>query len=260
MSGDFNSKPLTEPGLGESETPMFAAVPAWERNSKRRGFGGKARSAPPVVATEPVAPRNAADVAADEATFAAAPTYTTRTVKKSGGGIAPVAIAAGVIAIGGLAAAGWYASQPHETGVAQLTPGSQDAAPPPAPTDLAANTPPMPAEPAAATPAPTPAKAATPAPRATTRIAAAAPARARPAASRSAEDAGVNTSATLPAAPQPYSGTAVAPSAPADVAPPAPPVAAAPQPANPAAPAPAIEVPPQATPPAATPPVQTPPQ
>ena len=82
MSVDFNSKPSTEPGLGESETPMFAGVPSWERNRKRRSFGGgKSRT----VAAEPVAPRNAADVAPDDAAFAAAPAYTTRTVKKSGG-------------------------------------------------------------------------------------------------------------------------------------------------------------------------------
>lgn len=253
MSVDFNSMPSTEPGLGESETPMFAGVPSWERNRKRRSFGGKAR---PAVA-EPVAPRNAADVAAGETAFAAAPAHATRPVKKSG--VAPLAIAAGIIAVGGLAAAGWYASQPHETGMAQLTPGTEAAAPPAAPVDLAASAAPLPGEPVtSAAPTPMPAKAETPAPRAATRVAAAAPARARPAASRSAEDAGVNTSATLPAAPQPYSGTAVAPSAPADVAPPSPPVAAAPQPVNPVTPP--TEAAPQVTPPAAaTPPVQTPP-
>jgi hypothetical protein len=258
MSVDFNSMPTTEPGLGESETPMFAAVPAWERSRTRRSFGGgKSRT----VAAEPVAPRNAADVAAGDAAVAAAPAYTTRTVKKNSVGVAPLAIAAGIVAIGGLAAAGWYATQPHETGMAQLTPGTEAVAPPTtAPTDLAANTAPLPAEPATATPpAPMPGKAATPAPRVTTRVAAAAPARARPAAPRSAEDAGVNTSATLPAAPQPYTGTAVAPTAPADIAPPSPPVAAVPQPVNPATPP--AEAAPQITPPAAaTPPVQTPPQ
>ena len=45
MSVDFNAMSREEPGLGESGTPMFAPVPAWERNRKRRGFGGKARSA-----------------------------------------------------------------------------------------------------------------------------------------------------------------------------------------------------------------------
>ena len=257
MSVDFNSMPSNEPGLGESDTPMFAGVPSWERNRKRRSLGGgKSRT----VAAEPVAPRNAADIAAGDEAFAAAPTYTTRTVKKSGGGVAPLAIAAGIVAIGGLAAAGWYATQPHDTGMAQLTPGTEAVAPPSATLpQVATNTAPLPGEPAtAAPPAPMPAKAATPAPRVTTRVAAAAPARARPAAPRSAEDAGVNTSATLPAAPQPYSGTAVAPSAPADVAPVSPPVEAAPQPVNPTPPP--TEAAPQVTPPAAaTPPVQTPP-
>jgi len=259
MSVDFNSMPSTEPGLGESDTPMFAGVPSWERNRKRRSFGGKARSAAPVVADEPVVTRNAAYVEPKDEAIATAPVYTTRTVKKSGG-VAPLAIAAGIVAIGGLAAAGWYASQPHETGMAQLTPGTESVAPP-ADTlpQVAANTAPMPGEPATApAPAPMPAKAETPAPRVTTRVAAATPARARPAASRSAEDAGVNTSATLPAAPQPYSGTAIAPSAPADVAPASPPVQAAPQPVNPTPPP--TEAAPQVTPPAAaSPPVQTPP-
>jgi hypothetical protein len=258
MSVDFNSMPKTEPGLGESDTPMFAGVPSWERNRKRRSFGGgKTRT----VAVEPVAPRNAADVPVSESAFVTAPIQTTRVVKKSGGSVAPLAIAAGIIAIGGLAAAGWYASQPHDTGVAQLTPGTESAAPTttaPMP-QVATNLAPMPGESATApAAAPTPAKAETPAPRASTRVAAAAPARARPAASRSAEDAGVNTSATLPAAPQPYSGAAVAPSAPADVAPVSPPVEAAPQPVNPSTPP--TEAAPQVTPPAAaTPPVQTPP-
>jgi hypothetical protein len=256
MSVDFNSMPKTEPGLGESETPMFAGVPSWERNRKRRSFGGgKSRTAP----AEPVAPRNAADVPVSDSAFATAPTHSTRTIKKSGGGVAPLAIAAGIVAIGGLAAAGWYASQPHDTGVAELTPGTAAVTPPAAPPpQVATNLAPMPGEAATAPPAPTPAKAATPPPRATTRVAAAAPARARPARSDSAEDAGVNTSATLPAAPQPYSGTAVAPSAPADVAPASPPVSTAPQPVNPATPP--TEAAPQVTPPAAaTPPVQTPP-
>jgi hypothetical protein len=240
---------------------MFAGIPSWERNRKRRSFGGgKSRPAAPTVAAEPVTPRNAAYMEPTDTAFAAEPVFATSTVKKSGGGVAPLAIAAGIVAIGGLAAAGWYASQPHETGMAQLTPGTESVAPPAATMpQVASNLAPMPGESATApTAAPTPARTETPAPRATTRVAAAAPARARPAQSASAEDAGVNTSATLPAAPQPYSGTAVAPSAPADVAPVSPPVEAAPQPVNPA-PAP-VEAAPQVTPPAAaTPPVQTPP-
>jgi hypothetical protein len=254
MSVDFNSMPRDEPGLGESGTPMFAAVPAWERSRKRGGFGGKARSADPQVAVEPAPVRNAAYVETDDEAFATAPTYATRTVKKSS--VAPLAIAAGIVAIGGLAAAGWYATQPHETGMAQLTPGTQVASTPVAPPpELIASAAPTPAEPAtAATPA-TPAKAAAPPARVTTRVAAAAPARARPAAtSRSAEDAGVNTSATVPAAPQPYSGTAVAPSAPADIAPAAP-VNPTPEAVKPA-PAEATPVTPPA---AATPPLTTPP-
>lgn len=256
MSVDFNSKPIAEPGLGESDTPMFAGVPSWERNRKHRGFGGgKSRAA----AAEPVASLNAADGPVSESAFVTAPAYTKRAVRKSGG-VAPLAIVAGIVAIGGLAAAGWYASQPRETGVAELTPGTESVAPPiVAPADLAANTAPLASEPAtAAPPAPMSAKAPTPGARASTRVASAAPARVRPERSNSAEDAGVNTSATLPAAPQPYTGTAAAPSAPADIAPVSPPIEAAPQPAE-AAPPP-VEATPSVTPPAAAiPPVQTPP-
>jgi len=261
MSVDFNSMPRDEPGLGESDTPMFAPVPAWERSRKRRSFGGKARVAAPEVAIEPTPVRNAAYVEADDEAFAPTPTYASRTVKRSGG-VAPLAIAAGIVAIGGLAAAGWYATQNRDTGMAQLTPGTEVASTPVAqPPELTASAAPTPGEPASAAPAATPAtpaKAAVPPARVTTRVAAAAPARTRPAAaSRSAEDAGVNTSATLPAAPQPYSGAATAPSAPADIAPaPAAPVNPTPQAVKPA-PADATPVTPPA---AATPPVTTPPQ
>ena len=208
MSVDFNSTPQNNPTTNESETPMFDA------------------------------PSDA---------FAGAPAYASRSVKKRGGA-APIAIAAGIIAIGGLAAAGWYATQPHESGVAQLTPGTETTtastavAPPP---EMAANTAPI-----RAPDAPTekmtpvaPAKTVTPPARTTTRLAAT---RTRPApVSRSAEEAGVNTSATLPAAPQPYSSTTTAPTAPAD------PTTTAP------APAPAEAAPPVTAAPA---PVATPPQ
>ena len=268
MSVDFNSTPLNSPTTNESETPMFAAVPAWERSStKRRGFGGgKRRSAAPeptVFDAAPVAGLGGTTAESEDVAFAAAPTYSTRTVKKSSG-MAPLAIAAGIIAVGGLAAAGWYATQPHETGgMAQLTPGTETTTTPvptPAPEMAAAavtpdtmpaTTPPQRAPEAAA--APVPAK---------TRLAAAPPARTRPAqASRSAEDAGVNSSATLPAAPQPYSGPATAPQAPADVTPtPAAPAWNIPPAAQSPAPAPVEAAPPSVTPPAAaTPPVIAPP-
>src|ERR1700754_1756398 len=85
ISVDFNSMPTTEPGLGESETPMFAGIPSWERNRKRRSFGGgKSHSAAPTVAAEPVATRNAAYMEPTDTAFAAEPVFATRTVKKSG--------------------------------------------------------------------------------------------------------------------------------------------------------------------------------
>ena len=37
MSVNMNSAPINDPATSESETPMFAAVPAWERTRKRRG-------------------------------------------------------------------------------------------------------------------------------------------------------------------------------------------------------------------------------
>ena len=250
MSVDFNATPLNTPTTGETDAPMFAPIPSWERNRKRKGFGGKSSSAATIQVGAPVADTTSASYAAPldtPNTFAAAPAFASRPVKKGRTGL-PMAVAAGIVAIGGLAAAGWYASQPHETGIATLTPGTEAAALPAA-APVMATAPILPVEvktPAAATPA-----------RATTRVATATPARARPAASRSAADAGVNTAASLPSAPQPYSGQMTAPAAPAGAAPviaaPAwniPPKAEAPAPAPvEAAPAPVITTPQVQTPP-----------
>jgi hypothetical protein len=271
MSADFNATPQDNPTTNESETPMFSGVPSWERNRKRGLFGGKSRAAEPagepmddrpaMILDEPTA-AHADTVDAPSDAFAGAPAYASRTVKKRGSA-APIAIAAGIIAIGGLAAAGWYATQPHEAGVAQLTPGTETttaaAAVSPPPPEMAANTAPTRAPDEAAeqaTPV-APAKAVTPPARTTTRMATA---RTRPApVSRSAEEAGVNTSATLPAAPQPYSSTTTTP-APADTTTVSPPAEAAPPPVN-AGPAPTQAAPsPDTSPAAATPPVATPPQ
>jgi hypothetical protein len=255
---------------------MFAGVPAWERNAKRRGglFGGsKKRPAAtagaaqaPVEFSETHSETRASDISTGvthepayvapveptDTSFATAPVYSTRTVKKGRTGL-PMAVAAGVVALGGLAAAGWYASQPHDTGMAQLTPGTESTAPVAPPAEMAAATAP------AATPAPAPAmakpimpaRAETAPARTTTRVAAARTRSATPA--RSAEAEGVNTAATLPAAPQAYSGSAATPQAPADVS------ASIPAPAT-SAPAPVEAAPAPSTPPAAaTPPVETPP-
>ena len=253
MSVDFNSAPLNTPTTGETDAPMFAPIPSWERNRKRKGFGGKSRAAATVQVGEPAtatASAYSAPLDTTDTSFATAPAFATRSVKKGRTGL-PMAVAAGIIAIGGLAAAGWYASQPHDTGVAQLTPGTASTSIPASEPVMAVDAPApvLPVQvktPAAAIPA-----------RTNARVAAAAPVRVRPAASRNAADASVNTSATLPTAPQAYSGTATAPAAPSDMAP----VTAAPAsniPPKAANPAPAsVEVLP--APVTATPPVQTPP-
>ena len=52
MPSDFISTPEDFSTDKESESPMFAPVPAWERGKKRRGFGGSraSRVAPDVRA------------------------------------------------------------------------------------------------------------------------------------------------------------------------------------------------------------------
>ena len=41
MSVDFNSTPINRSTTSETDAPMFAPIPSWERNKKRRGFGGE---------------------------------------------------------------------------------------------------------------------------------------------------------------------------------------------------------------------------
>lgn len=250
MPTDFTSNPETSP-VGETESPMFAPIPSWERNRKRRGFGRATRTvvAPekrtfaaddmddgPALMTETIATRPVLTdpMLRDEplmtpsgTAFAEPPAYVRTTIVRRNNA-APVAIAAGLIALGGLAAAGWYASRPHDAGIAQLTPGSTEIMPP-AVTDTAVNPPAaVAANTEVSTPA-APAQTVAPVRRATT-LAAAAP-RARPApTARSVEDAGVNTAATLPPAPQPYTGSAMA-EPPATAAPE--PVQITPPPVNP---------------------------
>jgi hypothetical protein len=240
------------------DTQMFAPIPSWERNRKRRAFGASrpARVTTTTVADDTLDPLDApADTLTDSGgLFAGAPIYATRApVRRSGG--AAMAIAAGLIAVGGLGAAAWYATQPHDSGMAQLTPGSTATTTTTVtPGAMALND----AKPAAA-PATHVSSAVNPAPRTTTTTTTTRIARARPASSRSADDAGVNASATLPQGPMPYTGQAVNPApAPAAAAPveaaPAPsaaPVESAPAPApvqsipEPSASAPAPEPAPQ---------------
>jgi Meckel syndrome type 1 protein len=264
MSMSFTSDNQPSPELPESDTPLFAANPIWERSAKKkRGFGGSRRTASTAAAVGPVtadpmtAPMTEREPLSSQ-TMSAAPYTRTTTTRKKDAGVPAVAIAAGVIVLGGLAAAGWYATQPHDNGVAQLTPGAPGAgalAPSTATTTttLAANTPP----PAAATaPAEAP-KATKTTTTHTTPMAAATP-RVRPAAravAPSAAAAGVNASAALPDGPQPYSGAAAAPApaAPATVQsiPVTPPVEPAPavSASSPTTTTPATPAPEQATPP-----------
>ncbi|THD58781.1 hypothetical protein [Phenylobacterium sp.] len=157
MTVDFSATPEDSPTNSESDTPMFAPIPAWERGKKRRGFGARRAPAPvaaqvaaeprsftpaddlsppsvsaaplhtgPMMA-DPVATRPAVDqmggVDPTDTSFIAGPAFASSGRARRNTSTAPIAIAAGIILVGGLAAAGWYASQPHNTGVAELTPG-----------------------------------------------------------------------------------------------------------------------------------------
>ncbi|HEY8572001.1 hypothetical protein [Phenylobacterium sp.] len=175
-------------------------------------------------------------------------THTT-TVKRKGG-VPVAALAAGVVALGGLAAAGWYASQPKGD-VATLTPGAPGEAaiaPDTTTAAMAAAAPPVtPAVPAATTRTTTTASVAAPASVRRTTTTRTASVRTRPAAT-AATGVSADASATLPGGPQPYADTgATAPTTvnPAPALPSTPPVEPAPAPsassatpATPATPAP----------------------
>ena len=302
MTIDFSSTPDDSPTNTESEGSMFAPTPAWERSKKRRMFGGRARSpdatrvaeeprsfaaeAEPepetlagdqrAYAFDPIGPTDqSAFAATGEPAFAATPSYAGVTARRKTS-VAPVAIAAGIVLIGGLAATGWYMTQSHTAGVAQLTPGSaattttttavtgdqvqtaENAAPQAAlPAASASATAPAAAAPAPVTHTTTTTTAHSSAP-ATVTHRTTAVAHAKAPASRSAADAGANASATLPATPQPYQrSSAAAPTPPA--ATPAPPLVLNIPPATTqaapveTAPAPTVTAPPPTT---ATPPSQ----
>lgn len=119
-------------------------------------------------------------------------------------GIAPMALAAGVVALGAMGAVGWYASRDND-GIPEIAPGQ------PTTSEMAvAPLPPVDAAPApqVAETAVNPVLAAAPPPRQTVVREApvrTAQARTRPAAAPSAGDTAVNSSVTIPAGPQPYS-------------------------------------------------------
>jgi hypothetical protein len=219
MSIDTTSSNSTEM---ESESPMFAPTPVWDRARKRRTFGGGRPPAKGVVAPPLKAERiRETYVAGSDPVTGEAPVYTGATAaRRSGSGVSAMALAAGVVIVGALAIGGYYAMQPRQSGVAELTPGQPSnaltvanntvAAPVPAETSpqATASVPPANAEPSAPTvtrstrvthhsPAPTVRASRTP----------------------SAAESGVNTSATLPATPTPYSATSGAATTPSTAAP-----------------------------------------
>src|SRR6185503_7431905 len=90
-----------------TESAMFAPIPSWERNKKRRGKAAGERrsffSEEPADAAMTGATAGAATGAmASDTAFAETPTYaerrTTRTTRR-GGSAAPIAIAAGLIVL-----------------------------------------------------------------------------------------------------------------------------------------------------------------
>jgi len=275
MPTDFNGR---ESDISENggDAPLFASQPIWERNRKRRGFGGRktAAPAPSDAAPEPrsfdepamtlndpidrpmAEPLNRpatvtnTTLAADEpmATPIGRPARTTRA--KASSGASPAVIAGGLAALLVIGAGGWYLTRPHD-GVPELAPGQPTTSevatapvtPEPGGVETATNT--LPQRTAAAKPA---------APRAERQVAQQTRVRpaARAAAAPSADASSSNASAVLPDGPQPYSS--INPAAPTQVTPPAPPpVQATPQ-------SPPVQAPePAQTAPAAPAPTETPP-
>lgn len=224
----------TDKSVTDAEGVMFAANPVWDRSSRKRRVAGRDKrnaDAAPVAPKVQPAPEPRSFAARDDVLLtpvertsisdagpAAAPARTTNSsmfapvdrsagrttrVRKSGG-IAPAAIAASAVAVVAVGAAGWWASR-DAGGVPELTPGStvtEVAAAPMAPAAIP-NAPPVQAvnPPTVAEPAPSRMASAQP-----VRAERRAPAvRSRPAAAATGADTvGVNTSATLPAGPQPY--------------------------------------------------------
>jgi hypothetical protein len=271
MPTDFSATPDESPINGTADGSVFAPVPAWERNKKRRGFGGGARASEPRSFAPSVDPLTATPVAdsmtpleTTDGSFASGATFADRT-RKSASSKVPMAIVAGLIVVGGVGAAGWYAMQPHgASGVAELTPGSSS-------TTTSTPSGSVTTQVAEAT---TPATPAAPAEKATTTTTTARTAHGAIAhkttttvRSRAASDTAADASTTAPMpqaapAPQPAAPAAAPPAAAATPAPAAPLVLNLPQSTAPQTTAPAdTPAPVQSAPaPAATPaPTQTPP-
>jgi hypothetical protein len=290
----------TDKSITDAEGVMFAANPVWDRNSRKRRLTSRGGRNAEVATSDPTAqplrePRSFAQGSDDAlasrpiarpaaatyaSTYAATPTARAaeaddvsmfapvdrsakRSVKaRSTGGVAPAAIAAGAVALVALGATGWWMSR-DTGGVPEMTPGSTvsevaaaplaPAAIPNAPPSQAVNPPPAAEAASSQMAAAEPMRAERRAPAVRTRPAVAV--------APSADTAGVNASATLPAGPQPY--TALNPdAAPAPSAEPQtltiPPVQASPIPSTP--PTAPTEVPQVADPTPAAPDTTTPPQ
>jgi len=205
----------------QNEDTMFAPTPLWDRQPKtrrgRRAAASRAVRDPAIDAGE--AGAGAGVIGATTAAEPADAAYETQPAARGEatpsrrGGVPAGAVAAGVAAVAALAAVGWYASRPHDTGVVELTPGApatreialNTAAPPPSAAEApVTSTPPRPApqaQPAKTSREPTPttrtARTAT-TPRSRTALAAHTSTRVRPAPSDSAAVAGVDASATAP--------------------------------------------------------------
>ena len=106
MTIDFSATP-DDRSLSTGSDAPFAGVPAWERGKKRRGFGAARRSAEPssfAASTDPLLATDLTSaVDATDPNFAAGPTFADR-VRKPATSRAPVAIVAGLILVGGVAA------------------------------------------------------------------------------------------------------------------------------------------------------------
>ena len=126
-------------------------VPAWERNKKRRGFGsrGAAASRPSPAASPPNSPPSPSRSSRPSPTrpvrrteeavgqgspdrdrlrsHASTSPRRSSAARRGNGAAAPIAIAAGIILISGLAVGGLVRHPTrHDTGVAELTPGEID--------------------------------------------------------------------------------------------------------------------------------------
>jgi hypothetical protein len=235
----------------ESEDASFDSTPI--HPAENRSFTAGADATETFVASESLRDEEVLltdRVDNDASAFAATPVYASTTNKSSGRAIHPIALVA-VPAVAVLAGVAFFAMQPRDTGVAELTPGSTAtvATPAPAAPQIATATPaPTTMTPQTAVPAATPAT-----PRVSARVetpARVARARPAPASAASADTAAADAAATLPAAPIPYSASAQTPgAAPAPIV--VPPVtAAAPVTASPEA---ATPVPEPSTPESAAP-------